>query len=94
MGTPWSTLVKEIFDKNRASNKAYRLGDAMKDAKKVYRKTAKKVSTLVKSPFVKTRGRRRHRGRKTRGRRRRGGNDQHDQNDSHDQNQNQSSSWF
>ena len=83
MSTPWNMLVKQIFDKNRASDKTYRLGDAMKDAKKVYRKTAKKATALVKLPFGKKqrsvkrvrrftekRGRRRGRGR---GRKSRGG---------------------
>lgn len=53
MSTPWNMLVKKIFKKNRSSNKAYRLGDAMVDAKKVYKKTANSISTLVKTPFAK-----------------------------------------
>lgn len=70
-------LVKQIFDKNRAKNASYRLGDAMRDAKKVYKKTTKTAKTLVGAPFgKKRRGRRtRHRrsSRRGRGRRHRGG---------------------
>jgi phage gpG-like protein len=72
-------LVKKIFNKNRLTNKAYRLGDAMRDAKKVYRKTASTISTLVKSKLGKQSRRPSHRGSRRmrkgsrRMRRRRGG---------------------
>lgn len=66
----WNMLVKKIFDEKRAKNSAYRLGDAMRDAKKVYRKTAKTAKGLL--PFGKQRKGRRTRRRGTRGRRRRG----------------------
>ena len=75
----WNMLVKKIFDQNRAKNTSYRLGDAMRDAKKVYKKTSKTAKEMVKAPFGKMRrGRRTHRrrksrGRKSRGRRHRGG---------------------
>jgi hypothetical protein len=79
MPTPWNMLVKKIFDKNRSKNSAYRLGDAMRDAKKVYRKTAKTIGSVVELGKEKRRGRRRRNTRKRRGRR--GGNqDNHDQN--------------
>jgi len=89
-------LVKKIFDEKRSKNSAYRLGDAMRDAKKVYKKTTKTAKGLL--PFGKQRKVRRTR-RRGRGRRRRGGDpDQHDQHDQHDQNiqkdQNQSNSLF
>ena len=88
-------LVKKIFDEKRSKNSAYRLGDAMRDAKKVYKKTAKTAKGLL--PFGKQRKVRRTR-RRGRGRRRRGGepddagtqNDQHDQNSQKDQNQSNS----
>lgn len=68
----WNMLVKKIFDKNRSSNSAYRLGDAMRDAKKVYKKTAKKFMNI---PFEKKRrGRQtRHFNKSRKQRRRRGG---------------------
>jgi hypothetical protein len=92
----WNMLVKKIFDEKRSKNSAYRLGDAMRDAKKVYKKTTKTAKGLL--PFGKQRKVRRTR-RRGRGRRRRGGDpDQHDQHDQHDQNiqkdQNQSNSLF
>ena len=65
----WNMLVKKIFDEKRSKNSAYRLGDAMRDAKKVYRKTAKTAKGLL--PFGKQRKGRRTRRRGTRGRRRR-----------------------
>ena len=70
----WNMLVKKIFDQNRSKNSSYRLGDAMRDAKKVYKKTSKTAKSLVGAPFGKMRRRRRtsHR-RKSRGRKHRGG---------------------
>ena len=79
MSTPWNMLVKKIFHKNRTVNKAYRLGDAMRDAKKVYKRTSKTISTLVRKPFgrksrrVPRRVSRRMRRGSRRMRRRRGG---------------------
>ena len=67
----WNMLVKKIFDQNRSKNSSYRLGDAMRDAKKVYKKTTKTAKTLVGAPFGKMRkGRRTRHRRKSRGRRR------------------------
>jgi hypothetical protein len=86
----WNMLVKKIFDEKRSKNSAYRLGDAMRDAKKVYKKTTKTAKGLVNMPFGKKRKGRRTRRRGTRRRRHRGGEgDQQDQNqqDQHDQNQ-------
>jgi hypothetical protein len=87
MLTPWNMLVKKIFDKNRSKNAAYRLGDAMRDAKKVYRKTAKTIGSVVEFGKEKRRGRRRRNTRRRRGRR--GGNqddndDNHNNDDNHD----------
>ena len=44
-------MVKNTFDRNKKSNPAYRLGDAMRDAKKVYSKTiGKRVGKIFKGP--------------------------------------------
>lgn len=86
----WNELVKKTFAAGRAKSSSYRLGDAMRDAKKVYKKTAKK---LMGVPFgEKRKGRhtrhfkksRKHR----RGRGRRGGDPAVD-NQSQDQRQDQ-----
>ena len=92
----WNMLVKKIFDEKRSKNSAYRLGDAMRDAKKVYKKTTKTAKGLL--PFGKQRKVRRTR-RRGRGRRRRGGQGDDDyvdgQNSQKDQkDQNQSNSLF
>ena len=89
----WNMLVKKVFDQNRSKNSAYRLGDAMRDAKKIYRKTAKNAKTLIDMPFAKKRkGRQTRHFKKSRkqrrGRGRRGGNPD-DQNQDQNQNQNQ-----
>lgn len=60
MPNEWNKLVKEKFKMGRLGNPAYSLGDAMKSAKKVY----KKGSELVKSLSKKKRGSRRRRTRK------------------------------
>ena len=90
----WNMLVKKIFDEKRSKNSAYRLGDAMRDAKKVYKKTAKTAKGML--PFGKQRKVRRTR-RRGRGRRRRGGqgddnyvDGQKEQNSEKDQNQSNS----
>ena len=97
-------LVKKIFDEKRSKNSAYRLGDAMRDAKKVYKKTTNTAKGLVNMPFGKKRKGRRTRRRGTRRRRHRGGEgegegegegtqqDQQDEDDKH--NKNQSNSLF
>jgi hypothetical protein len=69
----WNTLVKQIFDKNRLKNKAYRLGDAMRDAKKVYKKTTATAKKIMNMQFDRKHKGRRTRGRRHRGRRHRGG---------------------
>ena len=70
----WNMLVKKIFDQNRSKNSSYRLGDAMRDAKKVYKKTTKTAKTLVGAPFGKMRkGRRTRHRRSTRHRRKSSG---------------------
>lgn len=66
-------LVKKIFDEKRSKNSAYRLGDAMRDAKKVYKKTTATAKKIVSMPFEKKRKGRRTRGRKPRGKKHRGG---------------------
>jgi hypothetical protein len=60
MPNAWNLLVKQKFKMGRLGNPAYSLGDAMKSAKKVY----KKGSELVKSLSKKKRGSRRRRTRK------------------------------
>lgn len=73
--TEWNMLVKKVFNNGRASNAAYRLKDAMKDAKKVYRKTAKTVGSVASIVVPRGRGRkrtqRRRRGTRRTNRRRR-----------------------
>ena len=46
MATEWTKLVQKIYQENK-SKPGYKLGDAMKDAKKVYKKntTSKKNTT-------------------------------------------------
>jgi hypothetical protein len=45
--TAWTDLVKQIYHKNKKLRGGYSLKDAMTDAKKVYNKSAKGVSSLV-----------------------------------------------
>lgn len=42
-------LVKRVFANGKKMNTAYKLKDAMKDAKKLYRGTTSKVSKVAKS---------------------------------------------
>lgn len=91
----WNMLVKKIFDEKRSKNSAYRLGDAMRDAKKVYKKTAKTAKGLL--PFGKQRKARRTRRRGTRRRRHRGGEGEGEgegQQDQYDQQEKKSNSLF
>lgn len=43
----WTKLVKEKFALGRSGNKAYTLGDAMKAAKKVYKKGSASIKSTV-----------------------------------------------
>ena len=43
----WTKLVKEKFDLGRKHNKSYSLGDAMKAAKKVYKKGSSSLKSAV-----------------------------------------------
>lgn len=43
----WTKLVKEKFDLGRMNNKSYSLGDAMKAAKKVYKKGSASIKSTV-----------------------------------------------
>lgn len=65
-------LVKKIFDQNRSKNSSYRLGDAMRDAKKVYKKTAATAKKIAVMPFGKKRKGRRTRGKRFHGKKHRG----------------------
>jgi hypothetical protein len=47
MANAWTSLVKKVFNKNRKTNKAYKFGDALKDAKKIYRSTTETVNSLA-----------------------------------------------
>jgi len=64
----WNQAVKQAFKMGRSVNKGYSLKQAMKDAKKIYRKgkgvTAKKYRRSSKKSGY---GRRRTRGRRYRG---------------------------
>lgn len=69
--SPWTKLVQEKFRLGRMTNPSYSLGEAMKAAKKVYKK-GKDVTAKVVKPFSKKkRSKRRNtrRKRRTRGRR-------------------------
>jgi len=44
----WNDLVKKTFKEGKAKNAAYSLGDAMKDAKKVYKTSSSTLSNAVK----------------------------------------------
>ena len=52
MATEWNKLVQEKFRLGRLSNPAFSLKQAMKAAKKVYKK-GKAVSAKVVKPFAK-----------------------------------------
>ena len=66
MANSWTRLVKEKFRLGRLSNPAYTLGEAMKSAKKVYKKGVEISAIAIRS----TRGRKKggKHSRKTRGR--------------------------
>lgn len=69
MGSPWNDLVKEKFRLGRMINPKYSLKQAMKSAKKVYKKTKKALPVLKKKLNNTTRGRgKNRRRRKSRGR--------------------------
>lgn len=57
MPNAWNLLVKEKFKLGRLGNPAYSLGDAMKSAKKVYKKGSQFVQTLRSKPSRKRRTR-------------------------------------
>lgn len=68
MANAWTKLVKEKFRLGRLSNPSFSLGEAMKSAKKVYKKGVAVGASMTR----KTRGRggKGKRSRKTRGGRR------------------------
>jgi hypothetical protein len=69
--SPWTKLVQEKFRLGRMTNPSYSLGEAMKAAKKVYKK-GKDVTAKAVKPFSKKRRSKRRntrRKRRTRGRR-------------------------
>ena len=69
MSSPWTKLVQEKFRLGRLSNPSYSLKEAMKSAKKVYKK-----GNVVKKSLKKTIGKtfRRKSGRRKSGRRKSG----------------------
>jgi hypothetical protein len=70
MANPWTTLVQQKFRLGRMTNPAYNLGQAMKAAKKVYKKGIEVSGAAAKIGYSrKTRGKKRNFGkqRKTRG---------------------------
>lgn len=64
MGSPWNDLVKEKFRLGRMINPKYSLKQAMKSAKKVYKKTKKALPVLKKKLNSATRGRGKNRRRR------------------------------
>lgn len=68
--TEWNMLVKKMFKEGRGKNAAYKLKDAMRDAKKVYKKTTSSVEKVGNIAKAAVTGRRR-RGSSTRRRTRR-----------------------
>jgi hypothetical protein len=48
MPNAWNALVKEKFKLGRLGNPAYSLGEAMKSAKKVYKKGSQLIQSLRK----------------------------------------------
>jgi len=46
MANAWTSLVKKVFRKNRKTNKAYKFGDALKEAKVLYRSTTQSVNNF------------------------------------------------
>jgi len=69
--SPWTKLVQDKFRLGRMTNPSYSLGQAMKAAKKVYKKskvvTAKVVKPFSKKRHIKRRNTKKRR--RTRGRR-------------------------
>jgi hypothetical protein len=49
MATEWTKLVQKIYNENKDKKGGYKLGDAMKDAKKVYKKGGNDKSEKNKS---------------------------------------------
>lgn len=47
--TEWNQTVNQVFKAGKAKNPLYSLKDAMLDAKKVYRSSAKTVSNVTKT---------------------------------------------
>jgi hypothetical protein len=69
----WNMLVKRVFTEGRSKDETYKLKDAMKDAKKLYRKTTGKVGSMVSSVSRVVTGRRKNGKSKKTQRRRRSG---------------------
>ena len=67
----WNMLVKKMFKEGRGKNAAYKLKDAMRDAKKVYKKTSDSVEKVGSVAKAAVTGRRRRRSSKRRTRRNR-----------------------
>lgn len=59
--TAWTDEVKRVFHQNKKSNPNYKLGDAMKDARKTYKKSPGSVSS--ENGTKKSRGSRSRKGR-------------------------------
>jgi len=57
--TEWNMLVKKMFKEGRGKNAAYKLKDAMRDAKKVYKKTTSSVEKVGNVAKAAVTGRRR-----------------------------------
>jgi len=54
----WTDLVKQIYHKNKKMRGGYSLKDAMKDAKKVYKSSANRISSMMSKNTKKNKTRR------------------------------------
>ena len=68
MATEWNKLVKKTYDLGKVSNPSYTLGDAMKNAKKVYNNSGKIFNNITKGRVQKGKRTKRRHGRRRTGR--------------------------
>lgn len=73
--TAWTDEVKRVFHLNKKTNSNYKLGDAMKDARKTYKKSPGSVSS--ESGSKKSRRSKSSRSRKSKSRSRRSSSRRH-----------------
>lgn len=68
--TEWNKLVKKMYAEGKESDPKYKLGQAMKAAKQIYRKSAKSEKSKMNNSLARS-NRRSVRSRKTKSRRNR-----------------------